>query len=317
MKTTEMRATVRMNRSGVYCILVAMLFSIMAASGCTVNRMSLLIREPAAAPVKASDVKTYPSFKELRAPWRLEGMISAYTLPIASNSAAKREALIRETVAGLGVDALVGLQQHVGENLKRTSRSVAILARTGAGVQARTDAVPKFIVCVPHANVKIDKTQATDELDQYLLEHAQFSFSYMKGYYVYRCEASGVNEGSLLQGSVDPQNLSEPIGITPDYVLLNEIEGYDEKGNIVVHRSYTLKLALALYDMKEKKKVWSSSTSGISSRSIIAAILTFGGTETGVSDELQTVRSALDRAMDSLPAVAGFRRGDVSPLDRK
>jgi hypothetical protein len=302
--------------NGFYVLLLIPLLCA-AISGCTVNRVSLLTRESAGKQIKASEVKVYPSFRELRAPWRLEGMISAYTMPVMSNTPEKREALIKDTVAGLGINAVVGLQPRVGENLKRVGRSIGILANTGTGAQAKTEVAPKFIICLPPVNFKIDKTPEASELDQYLLEYVQFSFSYMKGYYVYRCDMQGANNSSILQGSVDPQALSEPIGIAPDYALLSDVEGYDEQGNIAVHRSFTLKLALTLYDLREKKPVWSKTSVGISNRSVLFHILTFGGTASETSDEVQTVRSVLNQALETLPEVKGFRPDSSIPTNKK
>lgn len=81
-----------------FSILAASLLICMVMSGCTVNRVSILTRQPTGTPIKESEVKLFPSFKDISGPWRLEGMISAYTLPIGSNTAEKREALIKETI---------------------------------------------------------------------------------------------------------------------------------------------------------------------------------------------------------------------------
>jgi hypothetical protein len=318
----------QVKKKGRFYLLAASLLICMALSGCTVNRVSLLTRQPTGSPVKEISVKFFPNFKEMNEPWRLEGMISAYTLPIVNNTQKKREALIKETAAGMGINAVVGLLPDVGSGVKRTGRTTGLLANVGTKLRDNEEAMPKFIVCLPPVNFKIERNPSMAKLDDYLREYIQFFFSYMKGYYVYKYDAPDLNNDNILQGSIDSAILNEPLGITPDFALLCDVDGYDEKGNIALQRSYTLKLKMTLFDLKEKKPVWTSRTEGISTKSLLGAFVMGGlvagplgstlfvAGEVASDDDLHTARFALMNAMDSLPAVKGFRGGAISSMDR-
>ena len=97
-------------------------------------------------------------------------MISAYTLPIISNSAEKREMLVRNTIAGLGINAVVGLQSNIGEDVGPTGHSNGILANIGTVQQKDAQRMPKFIVCLPPVNFKTEKDASMNKLDDYLRE---------------------------------------------------------------------------------------------------------------------------------------------------
>ncbi len=294
------------------CLMVCMLIS-----GCTVNKMSLLTCQPTGAPVKASEVKLFPRFNDIKEPYQVEGMISAYTLPIMSNTVEKRVALIKETAADLGLNAVIGLQYDIklgpsGPLDERVGpgRSNALLANIGRARQQNPENLPKFIVCLPALNFnKIEKGRVTDLLYKYLREHILYSLGYQKGYYVYKCYAPGVDNASILNGSASLEALGEPIGIAPDFALLCDVEGYDEdrdeKGNIVIK---TLRLTMTLFDLKEKKAVWTSTTRGISSKSVLARYPS-GGLPFLMPE---TISAALMKAVDTMPSVKGFRRGPES-----
>jgi hypothetical protein len=308
---------IKLSKKGKYVSALAVsLLVCTVISGCTVNKVSLLTRQLTGAPIKASEVKLFPRFNDIKEPWRVEGMISAYTLPIINNTAEKRVALIKETVAGLGINAVIGLQYDIkiGSWNERTGpgRSNGILANIGTTQQQNSEALPKFIVCLPVVHFKIEKTPATNLLDEYLREHIQYSLGYQRGYYVYRCDAPGVDNSSILHGSTSLEALSEPIGIPPDFALLCDVEGYDEQGNIVVRRSKTLRLIMTLYDLKEKKAVWTSATEAISVKSVIGSFFAGGLPSLLEPEEFKTVSAALMKAIDNMPSVKGFRGGPVS-----
>lgn len=314
-------------RNSSYVFAVSLLVCTMA-SGCTINRVSILTSPKTRTPIQASQVKCFPSFKDIDGPWQLEGMISAYTLPIMSNTREKREALIKQTAADLGINAVIGLEPNIGPAVQRTDRSIGILANTGTAQQQTIEAIPKFIICLPPINFRIEKDPSLSKLDDYLREYVQYFFSYMKGYYVYRCNTPAVNKASVLEGNTDPAILAEPLGIVPDYVLLCDVDGYDQHGNIVVSRSRTLKITMTLFDLREKKVVWTTSTIGISVKSMTGAFLKWGlvhgpvvglagaAIESAESDDLKIVREAIMKAIDSVPVVTGFQGGTISPIDR-
>ena len=308
--------------------LPAVVLVCIALSGCTVNRVSLLTRPSAETAVQESAVKFYPTFKEINEPWRIEGMISAYTLPIAGNSPEKRKTLIREISADKGINAVIGLMPDIGSGVQRTGRSVALLANVGNNPRKNSDAMPKFIVGLPPVNFKIEQSASMTRLDDYLREYVQFLFSYMKGYYIYKQDLPGVNSATILQTGINSAILKEPLGITPDYVLFCDVEGYDEQGHVAISRSYTLKIKLTLFDVQENKPVWTNKTEGISTKSILGAVimglpagvigvsLSVAGEASKPDNDLHPARLAIMKALDSLPAVKGFQAGAISPIDR-
>ena len=124
-----------------------------------------------------------------------------------------------------------------------------------------------------------------------------------------------ISSSDILQGSINPAALSEPLGIAPDYALLCDVNGYDETGNIVVSRVRTVKITMTLFDLREKRIAWTATTSGVSKQSLL-----FDGwvnLRTRKEDDLMIVRNAILDAMDTVPMVNGFRGGAISPIDRK
>jgi hypothetical protein len=300
-----------------FCMLATSLLVCTLISGCTVNKVSLLTRQPTGASIKASEVKLFPRFNDIKEPCRIEGMISAYTLPIVSNTVEKRVALIKETAADLGINAIIGLQDDIKfrttwNERSGPGRSNALLATTGSARQQNAEALPKFIVCLPALNFKIEKIQDLGLLDEFLREHILYTLGYQKGYYVYKCDAPGVDNAGILNGSASIEALAEPISIPPDFALLCDVEGYDERGNIVISRSKTLRLAMTLYDLKEKKAVWTSTTEGISTKSIIGSLFVGGLPALLEPDEFKAAIAALTKTIDNMPSVKGFRRGPES-----
>ena len=291
-------------------------------SGCTHLRVSNVARQPPGTPIKASDVQFVSSFKDIKGPWRLEGTISGYMAPLFKNNAENRESYLREMAADMGINTVVGFLPNVGEGVGGVSHVHVIMANSGSSQEQNSDPMPKFIICLPPANFKIEKTPPLSKLDEYLREYLQYVLGYGKGYYAYYCNTPGVDNSSILQGNASLDGLSEPIGIQPDFALLSDVDGYDVEGNIVIRRSNTLKLTMTLYDIKEKKSVWSCSTEGICSSSLLGAFFIglvagpVGGivnaTVEGVADSkdvLRSVSNAVNNAMKDFPEVKGFKKG--------
>lgn len=327
MKSNLFLAANRIKRMKCFFVLTVSLIVCVAISGCTVNRVSALTREQTGTPVKASEVRFFPTFKDISAPWMIEGMISAYTMPIMSNSAEKREALIRNTVADMGVNTVVGLQSLTG-----VGTSNGILANVGTNSQKNAQPMPKFIVFLPAVNFMIEKDASMSNLDDELRERIQYLMSYTKGYYVYRYDVPGVSNASVLQSGIDPAALVEPLGIMPDFALLCDVVGYDESGNIMTSSAKTLKINMTLFDLKEKKVFWTSTGSGMSTQSFLMGSIPLGPLFsmsqllTNSEERSLIVRKAISDAIDSLPKVHGFQggstahgfRGDsIAPVDRK
>jgi hypothetical protein len=271
----------------------------------------MITRQTAGTPVKASDVRVFSSFKEISGPWRIEGMFSNWAAPVASNTPQQREALMKETVAGLGINAVVGLLPSIGDGVKYLPHTHGIMVNLGSTRQQDRESLPKFIVYLPPVNFKIERLPATGRLNDQLLEYIQYLLGYGKGYYAYYGNTAGVDNTDILKGSSNPAALSEPIGIAPDYALLCDVDGYDEKGNVVIYHSQTLTLTLTLYDLREKKPVWTRSATGISGKSVLAGVLLGPGAWMPMagSDDLQTVVGAVNSAIKELPAVKGFQYG--------
>lgn len=277
-----------------------------AISGCTINRVSILALESSAKPVKPSEVKFYPSLKDVSEHWKLEGMISANLVPIMRNSSQNREELIRNTIAGLGINTVVGVQSLDGNGLFGLSN--AILANIGTAGNENIQTTPKFIAFLPAINYKIEKDPSMPKLDDYLLEHIQHFFSYSKGYYVYYNASSGITNADILKGNIDSDVLAEPLGIAPHYALLCDVDAHKEFGTAWVYRTRTLMITLTLYDLKEKKVVWTSTTSGNAKQGYLG----FAGLLTKKEETCLIIRKALTEAMDSLPKVTGFRMGPAN-----
>lgn len=289
-----------------------------AISGCASNGVSVLAWQSSRTPIKPSEVKVYPNFKNLSAPWQVEGMVSANILPLLSNTPANREEVMRNTAADLGVNMLVGVQSSLnGDGL--LDHSNAILAKTGVINEANRQ-VPKFIVFLPAVNFKIDKDPSIDKLDGYIREHIRYFLTYAKGYYVYGNDLLGMASAGILQGNIDPATFIEPLGIIPDYALLCDVTGYDESGNIVTSRTRSLRLTLTLFDVKERRIAWSSETLGTSKQSYLGSVFMIDGGLLGGLAKMQTrkeetlsiVRKAVRDATDSLPVVDGFQAGPLN-----
>jgi hypothetical protein len=305
----------RMEKSKIWQNIIALSVSLLICallSGCTHIRASTVSRQPTGTPIKASDVKFVSSFKEINEPWRLEGMFSGYLMPGFKDNLDNRVTYIKQKVADLGINTVVGLQPRVGEGVCVWNVTNGIMANVGSAQQQNTDPLPKFIVCLPPVNFKIENTPALGNLDGYLRGYIQFLLGYGRGYYAYHSNATGMDNNTILQGSASLGALSEPIGIEPDYAMLCDVDGYDVEGNIVISRTHTLKLTITLYDLKDKKPVWTRSTEGISSKSLLVTFLT-GGLAAGAADlsqpdDLTAVARALEKAMKDLPAVKGFKQ---------
>jgi hypothetical protein len=78
------------------------------------------------------------------------------------------------------------------------------------------------------------------------------------------------------------------------------VEGYDEKGNVVIYHSQTLKLTLTLYDLEENITVWTRSATGISGKSVLAGVLFGPGAWLSFEgpDDLKTVVGAVNTAIN-------------------
>ena len=227
----------------------------------------------------------------------------------------KRVTLIKETAADLGLNAVIGLQYDIklGPFDERVGpgRSNAILANIGSARQQNPEDLPKFIVCLPALNfIMIEKGRVEDLLNRYLREHILYSFGYQKGYYVYNRDALRVDRASILNGSISLEALGEPIGIPPDFVLLCDVRGYDayliNTGKMVL---ITLRLTMTLYDLKEKKVVWTGTAEGTQGKRVTDKFIV--GYESPFLAP-QTLGAALMKAVDTMPSVKGFRKGPAS-----
>lgn len=303
------------NRNFFY-ILTAILLVCVTLSGC-IDRVAVMTRRPTGRTIDVNKVKFLTGLKDVNEPWQVEGMISAHTLPVLSNSFEKREALIRRTAAGLGINTVVGLQPDVGTGLQRTGRSMGILVNTGAMKRPDTNALPKFIICsLPVNNLVQDLPQ--NELDAFLLEFEQFMLTQYKGYYVYQGNATGLNKDSILKGDFTPKTLSSPIGIDPDYALTGKVdmqicgeEFYMNLGKKTASHTmwYCPAIHMTLIDLTEKKPVWEK-----------VAILSPGWLQiralpmTLRADIYRQTGRGLSAAMNSIPIVTGFDGTDLPPV---
>ena len=114
-----------------------------------------------------------------------------------------------------------------------------------------------------------------------------------------------------------------PLGMMPDFILLCDVDGYGEKGNVVVNKSKMLKITLTLIDIKDKRVFWTSAGSGrVSQSPLIGAVMftplfSWANLLTESEERSFMVRKAILETIDTLPAVPGFKPGTVSPVNRK
>jgi hypothetical protein len=240
---------------------------------------------------------------------------------VMSNSVEDREGLMKETVSGLGINTVIGVQTNIRSISSRTNCSTGILANRGTTKPENTKARPKYIACLPAANIKVKTTETARSMDKYLRDYILASMSQLKGYYVYRCDARGADSLSIVQGSTSPDALSEPIGIAPDYAIVVDLEGIDAKGTTIVDNPKVLKLTVILHDLKDRKTAWGGSAIGriVQQRRIPiwagnAAAYQLLQAQYAMEDQMNpiwlvypAIRKALDDILLSMPAVEGFR----------
>jgi hypothetical protein len=301
--------------------LAIVLLVCMVVSGCTVNRVRVLSRQSAKTPVRAEDVRLFSSAQEISEPWRLEGMIAAYTMPIMSNTVEKRVALIKEEAASRGIDAVIDLQHPSGSAVMHIGRSVGVLAKTGAAQNQNADPLPKFIVCLPPFSSSVGKDLSTNGLDEYLLEYAKYYLGYYKGYYVYRCNTPGISKAGILQNGVSPGALIGPISIAPDFILMADVK-WDETGSLYMGgKDYSflvptlsLKITMTLIDLKERKAVWENHAwipeDWMGAKSL-QVIHNFTSDDYARDELARTTNRMLGTAMNSVPVVSGFEGADL------
>jgi hypothetical protein len=305
----------RGGRSNVY-ILAAFFLILSTAAGCGIKRVSILNSQPTRTPIKADDVRFYADGKQIKGNWRAVGMISAYLNSKLENTAKNRQALITETVSRQGANAVIGLQNNIGEGIYRPGHSNGILAVVSSANPPDAAPAPKFIVCLPPVNFKIEKNASMNKLDSFIREHIQYYFGYQKGYYVYRFDAPGVSGAAILRGEIDAEVLGEPLGVAPDYALLCDVDCYEQKDNIIIQRSQILEITMTLYDVKRKKIVWLTTTAGESRKNVLTDVAL--GVVTGSmfnDDDFWTALQAVKKATNFLPAIPGFQCGPIDPLE--
>lgn len=302
-----------------FWFLLASLTVFSVTTGCgTSNGVSILARQATRNPIKPSEVRVYPTLRGVSEPWRIEGMISANILPLMKNTPENRVDLMKDTAANLGINSLVGIRSSVNRHFF-LGHSNAILVNTGTLSEASVQ-VPKFIAFVPKVNFKIENNPSLEKLDDYIREYIRYFLTYSKGYYVYRYDPPGITNSDILQGSLEADLLTDPLGVIPDYALLCDVTGYDEAGNIVVSQVRSLKLAMILYDIKEKKIVWSSDTSASSEQSYVGSVFSLGGGLLGGLAKMRTpheetlflIRRAVREAITTLPEPSGFQAGPLN-----
>lgn len=307
-----------------YRIPAALLLLWAALSGCAIHRVSVLGAEDPRTALKPEEVKLYGTFREVAAPWRLRGMVSAHLLPLMSNTVEARELLVREAAARLGAQAVVGLQDHVGEFGWFKGRSVAILASVGgapsddAGRES-----PRFIACLPPTELLADVPR---ELDDRIRDQLQYFLSYTHGYYTYPCGGPEAGTEAILQGKVSPAALGQPLGMEPHYALRFTIERYElvtkRKLHIMlpswvsVGSNYTereIRLRVSLFDLAERRDAWSASAIGTTTGPVPGEALGGGRTESEAGYYL--ARDALRKLLEAVPVVPGFKAVSVGPSD--
>jgi hypothetical protein len=185
-----------------------------------------------------------------------------------------------------------------------------------------TSPLPKFVACMPPAKFKVATVKHQMELQEYLLARAQDLLGFQKGYYVFGCSGPGVDGPSISLGTVTANALSEPLGIAPEYAFLIDVEGVNNRGDIVPDHPRTFKLTLKLFDLKEMKIVAESSAIGVPHEAPLAPMLAGAGFGPGIvagraaaeaqvaagpPNEYLALYTGLTQAIKSLPSPNGFR----------
>jgi hypothetical protein len=222
---------------------LTILLNLLLAQGCTINSVSVLLDESERQPINQHEVNLFPTFNEIDGKWQLEGLISVFTLPLGGNSVTKREDLIRATVAGLGIDSVVGMQFFDG--FGHPELSSGLLVKTGEDSKREK---PKFIVSLLPLRIDDDTKDLLAEcvepnklcsrlhtnfgdVKAFYWDNLKYYLAYQKGYYTYQVDADVIREEAILQGEVQPVELRGELGVDPDFALLCELSLQDKRIN--------------------------------------------------------------------------------------
>ncbi|MEJ2407176.1 MAG: hypothetical protein P8171_23410 [Candidatus Thiodiazotropha sp.] len=115
-----------------------------------------------------------------------------------------------------------------------------------------------------------------NNLDEYIRENIEYFFDYEKGYFIYRCDTPAVSFDSIRNGSVQASELGKTLGITPDFALLCEVDDYHVDEGSFGGYTQNLRFSMNLFDLEERKVIWSATATGEASRNFLDAYLRQG-----------------------------------------
>lgn len=285
------------------CLLIG-LFS----SGCTVNKVTCYTAHPVGAPIKTSEVKVISKITDADKPYQVEGMLRTMVLPVMRNTPEARENLATATAAKMGINGLVGLLPGKSSYCPGFEQTSGLFARFGASQSEGENKREKFIICMPHAKFRMDQTAQTAKIDSYLRDEIQYNIG-ERGYYAYPCENEGVDAASIMEGKVNVDSFRKPLGIDPDYALLCDVEGYDKKGVPVMASFYSLKINLSLFDLKDRKVVWTTQKTGGSGEGMLLPGGLIWALVMNSDDHLrESIYALVSKMMKEIPEVPGCRK---------
>ena len=263
--------------------------------GCTVNKTSYVSQRSAVPGKNPADIRVIPRIEN---GMQVVGVVNAYLAPLYRNKPAAREELAKETAAGAGADAVVGLIPVQGIYLQPEA-SLGLLA---AAEKSGGNQPLKVVVCMAPVKFKIACTNKLDLLDRYLLREIQF-WAAKRGYYCY--------EGNLAGDEIETVQAG-PSGAAPDYVLQCELTGLDEKGVEALLKTKTIAITLTLHDIRSRKIAWTKSQVGGMGEGLVFLDGLLFSLGTSDDEDLRqaisaTVQNAL-RTNPSMPQVPGFER---------
>lgn len=292
-----------MNPTFVNRLLAAGLLGL-SLCGCTVNKTSYVSQRSAVPGKTPAEIRVLPKMEK---GLQVVGMVNAYLAPLYRNKPAAREELAKETAAGAGADAVVGLMPVQGLYLQPAA-SVGLLA---AAEKIGSPQPPKVVVCLAPVIFKIAATNKQDVLDRYLRQEIQF-WAAKRGYYCYEGNLTGAEIEAVRAGRADLQNQARPSGIVPDYVLLCELTGFDEKGVEALMKTKSITATFALYDLRSRGVTWTKSqVGGMGEGLVFLDGLMFSLGSSDDEDLREAISATVQHALQtnpSMPQVPGFER---------
>ena len=123
---------------------------------------------------------------------------------------------------------------------------------------------------------------------------------------------AGAEIEAVRAGRADLQNQSRPSGIVPDYVLVCELTGFDEKGVEALMKTKTITTTLTLHDLRSRGVAWAKSqVGGMGEGLVFLDGLLFSLGSSDDEDLREAISATVQHALQTnppMPQVPGFER---------